>query len=395
MKSQIIPSPIDTSKYAFQNFPLYKSLYEHIDLNKWDSIPFTTKEMLQQHLAEFESFYPKKFYVTTGGVTGSPAKFYQSSNVWFKELAFVYDFFEQHGYTPPAIKASFRGGDFGNLKKGEFWKTNPIHHELHFSPFHLSEKTIGNYVQKINEVKPKFFHGYPSALVSFTRLMVKAGLRLNYKIDCVFLISEAFSQHDIQFLKMYLHCEVTSFYGHSERLIFAAGNSELTSYTPNPLYGFVELIDKNGNVIKENNVIGELVGTSFDNNAMPLVRYRTGDLTYFTDYSTKSFGPVQGKWNQPNLVGINNEQITLTALNLHSHELENIQHLQFLQEEPGIVSVLVCYKSIFQGQNQQIKNLLDNRVGKLISFEVREVESFILNSRGKAPLIIQNTPIKT
>ena len=58
-----------------------------------------------------------------------------------------------------------------------------------------------------------------------------------------------------------------------------AGQCECSEcYHVEPLYGYCELIDKNGEVIREEGKTGEIVATGFCNTGMPLIRYKTGDL---------------------------------------------------------------------------------------------------------------------
>ena len=46
-------------------------------------------------------------------------------------------------------------------------------------------------------------------------------------------------------------------------------------------YGYFELVDENGNVIEDANKQGEIVVTSFEMTAMPLIRYKTGDFAEY------------------------------------------------------------------------------------------------------------------
>lgn len=386
--------PMNTVKYAVSNFEFYREYYKGISIDNFENLPFLSKEKIQESLGEFSVNDVRKFYVTTGGVTGRPAKFYQSNNVWYKELAYVYDYFEKYGYDPSKLKASFRGGDFGNLRNNKFWNYNPIYNEIHFSPFHLNEITVATYVQKLNSLMPKYFHGYPSIFIALARLMVIKDLTLTYSPDTIFLISEGFTNKDVQYLKEIFKCRVSSFYGHSERLVFAPSDGSLESFTPDLNYGYFELIDQNGRVIKENNVIGEIVGTSYDNDAMPLIRYKTGDFTSYIDFQTKTFGPITGKWGQMFLVGRNNEEISLTSLNLHSKELDDILKLQFVQKEKGKVTVyLILRKNDKKNDLKLIEKLLTDRVGSIILFKAVKCEKLEVNSRGKAPLIINSISV--
>lgn len=382
-------NPLASVKYAYKNFRFYRSLYNSINLENWEDIPLLTKSQIQDSLKEFENRNISKFYVNTGGVTGKPAKFYQSNNVWYKELAYVYNYFKIKGYTPGMVKASFRGGDFSNLKKNKYWIKNPNFNELHFSPFHLNETSIFNYVNMLNKIKPKYYHGYPSAFMTLAKLMLKTNLKLNYKPNSFFLISEGFKHDDIDFLQSFFKCKMNSFYGHSERLIFAIADEHLENYTPNLDYGYMELVDKDGKVIKENEILGEIVGTSYDNFAMPLIRYKTGDYTSYIDFDSKKFGPIKGKWGQTCLLGRNNEEISLTALNLHSEELDGILKVQFIQIRPGEINILAMFADERNSnQIERIEKLLSTRVGGLINFKVKITNNFKLSSGGKAPLIV-------
>jgi phenylacetate-CoA ligase len=388
-KNHIFPDPMTSYKYAIENFQFYKIKYSNKIFNNWVDIPMLTKDEIQYGIDEFKNSNIPKFFVTTGGVTGKPAIFYQSNNIWGKELAFVYDYFERNGYKPSDLKASFRGGDFSNLKANKFWLFYPLYNEIHFSPFHLNYKTVSLYINKLNDLCPKFFHGYPSFFISLANFMMINNLKLNYNPTCIFLISEVFTNKDIIFLKSIFKCKISSFYGHTERLIFAEIDENLENFKPNLLYGYVELIDINGKIIEDNNIIGELVATSYDNFAMPLIRYRTGDYAFYTDFISKKICLITSKWGQDILYGRNNEEISLTALNLHSDDLKHILRLQFIQEKLGFVTIRVSF-SIFQ-TNQQIKNienLLSKRVGSLIVFSINVTNDFTINSRGKIPLII-------
>lgn len=380
----------ETIIYAIENFDFYKRHFRGINIEKWEGIPLLSKSDIQQNIVDFEINSINKFYVTTGGVTGKPSTFYQSNNVWKKELAFVYNYFEKHGYKAKMVKASFRGGDFSNIKRGQVWKSNPIYNEMHFSPFHMNCDSIATYVAELNKYKPQFFHGYPSALLTLATLMKKNGLRLNYQPKVFFLISENYDSKDIDFLKNFFGVKVSSFYGHSERLVFAIANEDLKSYIPNLKYGYMELVDDKGNVIKENEKIGEIVGTSYDNYAMPLIRFKTGDYTYYVDYETKTFAQIQGKWGQDSLIGKSGEKITLTALNLHSPELSSFMRTQFHQLEDGVVEILVISSKILTKKEIiKIEDFLSRRVGELISFRIKIVDKLYQNSRGKTPLIIK------
>ena len=377
------PSISDISELT-KKFNFYSLFYDK-ELNDWESIPLIDKKISQEY------FYSLKksrfdFIAITGGVTGSPAKFLQTRKVWSKEQAFVHDFFARHGCSHRTLRACFRGGDFSRLDKDVYWIENPLNNEIQFSPFHLSPDTAIEYVNELVDRKIEYLHGYPSVFIQFASYILKENIVLKTKMKCIFLVSEGFSKNEYMLLKNVFNCEIASFYGHSERLIFGEFCEGEFGYKLSRAYGYWELVDEGGNVITKKGVEGELVGTNLDNEAMPLVRYKTGDFTQYIDYSRGIVAPISGKWNGKYLLGKSNEKITLTALNIHSEELNFIEIIQFIQEKPGHVHI--NYSASKKVNTLPIEQLLTKRVGFTISFVFNEEGEFIRSHRGKIPLLV-------
>ncbi|VAW85845.1 hypothetical protein MNBD_GAMMA16-1827, partial [hydrothermal vent metagenome] len=161
----------ETVLYAYENTKYYKNLFDkhHIDpynINSREDLqltPLLTKELVAENFEDLQVInYPdnKKFFVSTGGTTGKSMTFYQSKNIWEKEVAFwIYDT-AKYGYNPSKLKASFRGGDLKNIEKRAYWEDDYINNAIHFSPMHLSHDTVYKYIEKLNASKPLFFHAY-------------------------------------------------------------------------------------------------------------------------------------------------------------------------------------------------------------------------------------------
>jgi len=390
----------ETLAYAYDNTSYYRKVFDELRCNIQDFkqlkdmeyIPFIDKNIVRENYEDMiaKSFPQRKtFYVTTGGSSGEPMKFLQSKNVWSKEVAFINHYFQQYNYSPNQKKASFRGGDFDSICKNEYWKYNPINNEIHFSPFHIGAETIHYYVEKLNFEKIEFFHAYPSAIIALIKHMKNSDLSLNYKLKTIFLISENITAEELRYIENYFHCEVSSFYGHSERVIFASfDSSSVDTYRINRRYGFTELIEN-----KEKKM--ELVGTSFDNFAMPLIRYRTDD---FTTYNNKDMGLlnlVSGRWDKEFLNGTNGLDLTLTALNMHSDIFKNVMNLQFLQKEIGKVELLIVPNKVYSDNDSiAILTALNKKANHAIIFKIKIIASPILTKRGKLKKLIKEIPIK-
>ncbi|CDS93800.1 putative Coenzyme F390 synthetase [Sphingobacterium sp. PM2-P1-29] len=372
-----------TISFAYDNVPYYEAEFKKIGFhpNDFDSLdilqdlPIIDKDIVRENFDSFQtSDLKNRFMVTTGGSSGDPMTFYQSNNVWAKECAFVHSLFEDYGYDY-SIKATFRGGNF-DIKSQKFWNFNPIHNEIHFSPFHLSLKSVKAYVDILNKYKPKFFHGYPSAIRVLMKNMRSEKLNLNYKVSSIFLISENITVEDIIDFSSFFGAKVTSFYGHSERIIFAPliDPNKLT-YKSHLLYGYNTEMD------------GELVGTSFDNYAMPLINYKTGDKV--KDFNNEKF-EIRGRWEQAYLIGKNDEEISLTALNVHSNIFSDIISFQYVQYEKGIAILLLVPKILLNERAlESIREEIANKVKGILEIKIQISQTPLLTERGKFQKLIR------
>ena len=391
----------ETIEFAYKNIEFYNKFYKKNGIHPNDiksiedfkKLPFIDKKIVQDNYSDFYNHNlssNKYFYVTTGGSSGAPSKFLQSNNVWKKELAFVYNLYEYFDYLPNIKKASFRGGEFTNLKKDIYWKSNPLYNETHFSPFHISNKSIKLYVDKINQIKAQMIHAYPSALLNLMQFMKDNNLSLNYSPRIIILISEDIIPKQIEDFSNFFKCRVTSFYGHSERLIFAPNYSnKLEKYKIDRRYGFFEVIDAQNNLIKVNNVEGEIIGTSFDNYMMPLIRYKTNDFCHYLDANQSEISLIKGRWECQYLIGLGNTKISLAALNLHSDVFKNTVSYQFYQAEIGKAFIYCVIKNNFNKiDKENIEKALNNKTKNILDFKVKIVDKLQYSPRGKFKQLI-------
>src|SRR5207344_466573 len=99
----------------------------------------------------------------------------------------------------------------------------------------------------------------------------------------VMLYSENAYGFQLEKFREVFRCPIVTHYGHSERVLMAASMPGDDRYFFWPQYGHFELVDANDMPITRPGVVGFVVGTSFDNEVMPFVRYRTGDLAMLSE----------------------------------------------------------------------------------------------------------------
>lgn len=213
--------------HAYEHVPYYHKTFDECGLNVYDikdfseisKIPTLDKAEIIANFDELQADDIDDFYsATTGGSTGTPLKVNLDRDSIYKERAFIYHFWEQHGYSYKSSKmASFRGTDF----HGKISKYNPLYNEIQMNPCEINADTIGKYIKKMDSFGVKFLHGFPSAIYSLCKYAKQSNIDLKNKYRAVFLISENIYDFQKDMIKEILGCDTFAFYGHTERAVFA------------------------------------------------------------------------------------------------------------------------------------------------------------------------------
>lgn len=367
--------------YAYNDSLYYQQLFTSVDFNPVTmtslseiiKIPILTKQLLNDNLENIQIEKCKNFYRTsTGGTTGSPVCILLDKESIYKEKAFIYHYWSHYGYDYQKSRlVTFRGLEFN----GKISKLNPLYNELQLNPFLLNVNTISRYIKKMNRFKADFLHGYPSAIFAFCSFLEQTNIKLEKKIKGVFFISENVFQYQQEKIESVLQCKTHSFYGHSERAIFASQNPNYT-YTFHPLYGYAE-IDHSGKIF----------GTSFINQKMPLVRYDTDDSAHILSNGELE---ITGHRTSEILFGVHGEHISASSINFHTSVFENILVYQFVQNEIGkaILKVVPINEKGFDKTKIQVA--LQRKLENILQIDVQQVDSIEYSHRGKYQMIIQH-----
>lgn len=402
---------VELVRYAYRNIEFYKKKYDDFGVNideiksikDLDKLPLISKDEVIENI---DLMTPKNIdkrklkYITTGGTSGKPMGIYTSYENEIIEWAYVLGFWSRVGYDINSSRAVFRGKKLPNIDKGQYWYYDNIKKELSISTFNMNEEVMLEFYNQLNKFKPKFFHGYMSAIVTFTKFMEENNLELNYQLKGILATSENIYEHQIEFVEFYYKTRVFSFYGHSERLIFAGECEYSRKYHVNPIYGIAEIIDSNGKCVEDGN-IGELVGTGFTNKYMPLIRYRTGDISSFSKNQKCECGrnhrlieKIEGRWKQEILVKKDGTYIYMTALNLHSKVYSKVKKFRFYQDTPGIVVMnIVPTKELNKNDVEKLISEFKEKTGEGIIFKYNLVSQIENRPNGKFIFIEQKLDI--
>jgi phenylacetate-CoA ligase len=351
--------------------------------------PLLEKADLLAHREEMlSSELPAKarLFITSGGSTGVPVGFYLQKGVSRpKEQAFLEAQWKRAGYFDGARLAVIRGHVTSDRAGGRITSCDATRNWLMLSSYHLTAERLPEYLEAIEKFRPDLLHAYPSAALQLAEFLERAGQPWRTPLRGLLCGSERLTLPQKRLLERTFGCRVYRWYGHSERVVLAGEGQRSELFYFWPTYGFVEFGPLSDDGLRE------VIGTSFHNLVMPLIRYRTGDYVRLADprvdgdleFPWPAVSAIEGR-GQEFLVSASGRRISLTAINMHDAIFEGLYAVQFFQEEAGRAEFrYVAGPGFHSSRLVAIESGLRRKLGDdfvLILREVRETEK---TARGK------------
>jgi phenylacetate-CoA ligase len=384
---------------AIRRIPLYRNIRlpaERRDVERVlaDEFPVVSKAEL---LKSPEAFYPRRARGApwripgrTSGTTGTPLTVYRSldSVVW--ENAFIRRHWHWSGYRAGMPRATLRGDMVVPLERSAppFWFHNRYENQLLVSSRHLRGECYRAIADKLGEFAPHLLQAYPSTAYDLACWLREQDRRL--AIAYVYTGSEPLYPFQRTLIEERLGGRVMDFYGMAERVAFAAECEHGALHLVTD-YSWVELLDEHG---RPTDGEGYIVGTTFHNGAMPLVRYRLQDQTRLRrgacacGRSYPTIEAVTGKVEDA-LLGSDGRRVSPSVLTFAFKGLAHIQRAQVAQTGPGDWEVRLVPTAGY-GEEQK-RRLLEN-VRKLVDPNIRvsvvEVQDIPRTAAGKYQWVI-------
>jgi phenylacetate-CoA ligase len=371
-------------------------------LDVLQELPLTTKEQIKTSLHEYlatDQPASRRLRMFTGGSTSIPMTFYLHKGVTrAKEWAAFDAMARRFGTDGPGVVLALRGRTVSTAGDGRVWSYEPIKRHLICSSDHLEPRFMHQYVAALRRWKPSFIHAFPSALYPMIAWLRENGEEaLLAQVKCVLLTSESVFGHHMAAFRSFFRCPVIVHYGHTERVLWANTLPDDERYHFWPHYGHLELVDPSGAPVTRPGQVGEIVGTSFDNRVMPLVRYRTGDYAMLARNPHPSLPDypvlerIEGRL-QEFVVCADHRLITVTTLGAaHFAQLEHCLRIQYEQFQPGRLKLrVVARQPLSDAEREQIAFAVREKTQGGCEVEVIEVGSIPLTERGKQQLLLQH-----
>lgn len=351
---------LDLVNYSIKNVPYYRKRYAGVSINSIsefkEKIGFIDKVEVMNNWNDFiadDIDMTKCLDATTSGTSGRPLRFLMPKNRYITEMAFITKIWQRSGWNYNC-RANIRTVKFSSDRD---YIINPISKEIQFDLFRMCDDYARVICKAMKRYNADTIYSYPSSAYQFLKICQRIGLDTSF-IKYALLTSERITPEQYDFISNEMGIVISSYYGHSEKLIMA-GMIDDTRFTIEPGYGFAELVDDNGADVKEQGAEGELVGTTFYNRFMPLIRYKTGDIATYEkidvdiDGITKTFlGSIVGRREKSLIYRYDGTVISDASLTLHNDFYNHIDGLQFVQTQKGYLDVLIIKNDKYTDEDE-------------------------------------------
>ncbi|MGH9821863.1 MAG: phenylacetate--CoA ligase family protein [Blastocatellia bacterium] len=393
--------------HAEQHVKYYKKLFRAAgfdprqlrDPSGLRALPLLDKETVRGNISDFLAdniSRHRMVYFTTGGSTGTPFGVYNTRNADGRERAFMLTQWSRLGFQVEQPRAMLRGWPVHNRRH---WRYVASERAYVFSNFHMTALNVAEYARTMKKKNLAYLHSYPSAVIEFARRLQHLGMEPP-AFKAIFASSENLYPGQRELIESFFGTRLYSWYGHTENLILAGECEVSNCYHIFPEYGVAEVIKPDGSPAEQEGEMGELIGSSIDNYAMPLIRYKTDDWAVIGPPSCPCGRPykllqaTRGRWHQEMLVGKLDNLISITALNVHTDVFDRVQQAQFYQREKGKVELRIHRKADYtERDSRRILAALDEKMGDTMHISLTFTEDIPLSPRGKFRLLVQELEV--
>lgn len=383
---------------AAEILPAYAHLRPRLGEDPFEllqTLPIIDKAQL---VAQRSRYYPREgrprawwSVGKTSGSTATPLDVFRSYDSVLWEQAVFLQHWGWAGWQPGDRQAVLRGDMVVPLGRTEppFWFDDRAGRQLFVSTRHLSTRNIGAIAEALQRYAPSQLRAYPSAAYSLAVLLKQQGLSL--KIRSVLTSSEALLPLQRELIEQVLGARVYDHYGMAERIAFGmqCGAGHLHVH---PLYSHVEIVDEQGRPTRGP---GQVVGTTFHNLAMPLLRYQVDDVAEWGE-GTCACGrsypwlrTLRGRASDL-LYDADEQPVTAGVVTFAFKGVPHLARAQVVQTAPGTWQVRVMPLPGYGPETaRQLLNNFRTLVSDRVELQLQVVDDIAVQASGKYKWIDQ------
>jgi phenylacetate-CoA ligase len=277
--------------HAYQHVPYYRGILSQagvakpnrdIDLRLYDQIPLLGKGLVRDRFEELKSDdLPRRkwYYNSSGGSTGEPVTLIQDTayNSWTKASKMLFD--RWSGYRLSDKKVRLWGSVRDLFNQSEQLKTRFMRwmkNDLWLNVFRMTPNEMRSHIEEINAFKPVQILAYAESIYELSRFIERENLQV-HSPRAVMTSAGTLFPHMRKTIERVYKAPVFNRYGCREVGDIASECSLHSGlHIASPIY-YLEVIKPDGTPAAPGQA-GEIIITSLTNFAMPMIRYRIGDM---------------------------------------------------------------------------------------------------------------------
>jgi len=376
----------------------YFAEYPALHPDQLTDFPILTKELLR---SQQEALVSDKYDVKT------LHKNYSSGSSGVQSFSYVekkYRYYIQGLQGHWFLWSGYRFGDpvmqFGISPNRVFPKNikDLLYNVSYQNSFSLSEADLEKAYYTLVRKKIKYIIGYPSAIHTLAKWMIRH--HKTHALNAIVSLGDKLFEHfKTDFNIVFHQPKVVDTYGCAEGLMMGCSLDHPYYYEMSP-HVFIEIVDADGNPVKDGE-LGSVLVTSLTNFAMPMIRYKLGDLAIRLP---KEKYPKQRKFQYPlleKIVGRETDVVLTTngkTMVVHSFtgiveyfpEIKQYQIIQRQKEEIDFLYITDEHFDFSELTLEKIKIAIDQLTDGQLNVNFIQTKEIAPSPSGKPQIIVSD-----
>lgn len=368
-------------KHAYENVPYYRRLFNKLRLHPSDiktkrdltKLPLLTKQIIKENSEDLraKNYIHKSYETFTSGSTGTPMKFYQTKEdfswIWaahFRSWSWV-------GYSlgDKFVKISLNTR-IKISKRIQDWMMRTYY----IYALKMDNKTIRKYLDGIFKFKPKFIFGYSSSLGIIADYMKKNNIR--YDAAAVITTGDNLLFTKKRLIQDVFSCKVYDNYGCGGEGLNISSQCSQGHY------------HVNDELLVMDNANGEIIVTSLNNYAIPLIRYTPDDMINPNKVNCKiqlsTIASVSGR--SKDVVVTPNGNLVVHFFTVLFEYIKGIEQFKVIQKNKSGILIQIVKNKDFKDERRIIKEI-KKAAGKKFNVILHYVPIIHQEHNGKIKII--------
>lgn len=282
-------------EYSMKHIPYYArvakerniSISERTIFEDIRKFPILTKEVIRKEGNSLRSSRISAVMNTSGGTTGEPVTFYQDASSRDAGAAIKMLFNEWAGRTDGEYMMNLWGSERDILEGGDGFRGMMVRYFTNtemLNSFRMSNEQMDSFIRKIRINHPKLLLSYVQSAYELAKYAHGKGISIPGS-EAVMTSAGNLYPSFRSLIEEIFECPVFNRYGSREVGDMACDCEQHNGLHLDVFNHYIEILDEKGYTVGPD-AIGQVFVTTLSNYAMPLIRYRIGDMASGVDFLT-------------------------------------------------------------------------------------------------------------